>query len=199
MRELFEQFIAYARAYSDAIPTYTPRDNHLSGAAITLSGALTWICTAIEYRSAQARSPLLSEPAPPSTFAPLSDPDDSTRFLIDTDDTCPEWSILLERFKADTGAWVALDANIPASDWTPDQRAVIDAITPVMTRFAEAIESTGRRSPNPVIQDFAVLAGQYRRAYVAALPSYTAADSYLATASLRLTSTLYEACQALAG
>ena len=30
MRELYEQFIAYARAYSDAVPTYTKPDNHWS-------------------------------------------------------------------------------------------------------------------------------------------------------------------------
>ncbi len=33
VRELYEQFIAYARAYSDAIPTYTPVDQHLVGVA----------------------------------------------------------------------------------------------------------------------------------------------------------------------
>ncbi len=28
MRELYQQFIAYARAYSDAVPSYSPSDNH---------------------------------------------------------------------------------------------------------------------------------------------------------------------------
>ncbi len=32
VRELYEQFIAYARAYIAAIPTYTASDNHLVGA-----------------------------------------------------------------------------------------------------------------------------------------------------------------------
>ena len=39
MRELYEQFIAYARAYGDAIPSYTPIDNHLASIALSSSGA----------------------------------------------------------------------------------------------------------------------------------------------------------------
>ena len=31
MRELYEQYIAYARAYGDALPIITAPDNHLAG------------------------------------------------------------------------------------------------------------------------------------------------------------------------
>ena len=65
MRELYEQFIAYARAYSDAIPTYTSIDNHLAGVALSSSGALTFACTAIEWGSAQAWAPLIPIPESP--------------------------------------------------------------------------------------------------------------------------------------
>ena len=40
MRELYQQFIAYARAYSERIPKYTPADNNLAGAANSASSAL---------------------------------------------------------------------------------------------------------------------------------------------------------------
>jgi len=30
MRELYEQFIAYSRAYADRIPTYTPPDDNFA-------------------------------------------------------------------------------------------------------------------------------------------------------------------------
>ena len=35
MRELYEQFIAYARAYADSLPTYTEADNHLASIAVS--------------------------------------------------------------------------------------------------------------------------------------------------------------------
>lgn len=197
MRELYEQFIAYARAYSALIPTYSPRDDHVSGAVITLSGALTFVCSAIDWQSAQARSPLIPAPPAPSELAPLSDPTDPERFLITADPTCPEWGKLLDEFDANTKEWQRLDPNIPAGKWTLEQRGVIDAVIPVMVKLADEIQDVGSRSENPILRDFAVFAAQYRRAYAAALPTYTAADSYLATASLRVTSTLYEACEAV--
>ena len=37
MRELYEQFIAYARAYAQRIPNYIPADNNLVGTATSAS------------------------------------------------------------------------------------------------------------------------------------------------------------------
>ena len=36
MRELYEQFIAYSRAYAERIPTYTPQDDNLALASVTV-------------------------------------------------------------------------------------------------------------------------------------------------------------------
>ncbi len=41
-----------------------------------------------------------------------------------------------------------------------------------------------------------MLSAQYRRAYVHALPSYTPADNYLASAALRLSGVVAAACLA---
>ena len=83
MRELYEQFIAYARAYSDAIPTYTPVDQPFSWRRPgQLRSALCVLCAAITYGSAQARAPLVAgacttiedsrSPADPSNPAAIS-------------------------------------------------------------------------------------------------------------------------------
>jgi hypothetical protein len=202
MRELYEQFIAYSRAYSDSIPRYVPRDDHLAGVVISTSSALLFACGAITYGSAQARAPLLSAPNNSSQFAPLTDPDNPDRFLTTADSTCSEWDRLLTRFDSNSpevSAWKSLDANIPASGWTAEERAVVDAVAPVMTQFADDIERLGRSSTNPIVQDFAQFAAQYRRGYVAALPTYTPADSYLARTSARATSTMNSACKAAGG
>jgi hypothetical protein len=196
MRELYEQFIAYSRAYSDAIPSYTERDDPLGHVVVAASEALTYVCSAVEWQSAQSRAPLIDKPAPPTRIAALSDPSDPSLFLDSVDPTCPDWYRIGNDFDANTKDWQALDANIAANDWNDQQRNVIDSVIPFMAKSADEIDKAGRSSNNPVIQDFAVLAAQYRRAYVAALPTYTPKDSFLATAALRITSTLYEACKA---
>ena len=197
MRELYEQFIAYARAYSDAIPTYTAADDHLARVVTSSSGVLGYVCTAISYGSAQARAPLVAAPPSPSAIAPLADPSNPERFLTTGDPTCSEWDRLLNQFPTDTQAWHAIDPAIPASGWSPEQRAVNDAVVPVMKQYADSFEELGRRSSNPVIEDLAVFAAQYRRAYADALPTYTSADSYLDSAAGRSSSIIYEACKAV--
>ncbi|MGV0871649.1 hypothetical protein [Mycolicibacterium sp. XJ879] len=197
VRELYEQFIAYARAYADVLPTYTAADNHLVGVALTTSGAVTFACTAIEWDSAQTWAPLIPAPAPPSKLAGLSDPNDPQRFLKGEDPICSQWDQLLNQYTNETLEWQSLDPNIPASSWTAEQRAVIDAVTPTMSQHANELENLGRSSANPIVQDFAVFAAQYRRAYVATLPNYTPADSYLSRASNRASTAINEACKAV--
>jgi hypothetical protein len=199
MREIYEQFIAYARAYSDAIANYMLADDHLARVVTSSSAVIVYVCTAISYGSAQARSPLVSTPAPPTEIAPLEDPSDPPPFLTAADPTCTEWDRLLNQFPLDTKAWQAIDPAVAASAWNAEQRAVNDAVIPVMKRYADIFEQLGRKSANPVIQDLAVFAAQYRRAYADALPTYIPADSYLDSAAGRSTSIIYEACQAVGG
>ena len=199
LRELYEQFIAYARAYSDTIPKYSPSDNHLAGAATASSAALGYLCGAIAYSSAQARRPLVQPPPAPSDFAQLADPSSPQVFLRTPDSMCAEWDRVLNQFASDSAAWQALDASIPASKWTPEQRAVVDSVIPLMQQYADNLEKIGRSSTNPTTQDFAVFAAQYRRAYAAALPTYNSADSYLSRTSAMTASLIYEACKAPGG
>ena len=67
MRELYEQTIAYWRAYADSIPTYTAR-RRPSSARRQCTDQRCWstICAAMSYRSAAARGPLAAQAAPPS-------------------------------------------------------------------------------------------------------------------------------------
>ena len=196
MRELYEQFIAYSRAYVEAIPTYTETDNLLVGVAGATSNALTRICATITYGSAPARAPLVAAPPSPTEIAPPTDPSSPQEFLAAGDATCSEWIERLTRFDNDTPAWQALDPAIAASDWNADQRNTVDAVIPVMNTMADDMEQLGVEVNNPTLQDFAILAAQYRRAYASALPSYSTADSYLGAASAGITSAIADACRA---
>lgn len=197
MRELYEQFIAYARAYVDAIPTYTEPDNDLVGVASATSNALTDICTAIGFKSAAARAPLIGAPPDPTIVAELTDPTAPKRFLADSEATCGEWIETLEEFDKNSVAvaWQQIDGNIIASQWNAAQRKTIDAVIPLMNTLADDIQELGLRSDNPTLQDFAILAAQYRRAYTQALPSYSTADSYLAAVSADLTAAIADGCR----
>ncbi|ORV22854.1 hypothetical protein AWB98_23300 [Mycolicibacterium conceptionense] len=83
-------------------------------------------------------------------------------------------------------------------EWTSEQRSVMDAVGPVMDTYANDIEHLGRESGNPIWEDFAVLAAQYMRAYVQAIPQYTVNISYMASQSTRLSNAINWACKVVA-
>jgi ABC-type multidrug transport system ATPase subunit len=197
MRELYEQFIAYANAYAASIPAYTPADNNLAATADSVSAGLGAICGAITAGSAAARGPLVAAQAAPPQVSPPANPADPHRYLSDPNPVCPDWKSTLEQFGAATTAWQQIDPSIPAYAWTPQQAAVNDAAVPVMSSYAATLEQLGQRSANPTLQDLATLAAQYRRAFAAAVPTYTAVDNQLANAATYLSTTVLGACSAV--
>ncbi|WP_231740294.1 MULTISPECIES: hypothetical protein [unclassified Mycobacterium] len=197
MRELYEQFIAYGRAFTDAIPTYTEEDNHLALASITTTNVVVFVCSAIHYGSAKARAPLIDAPPSPSEVPKLADPDAAAPLFARADTTCDEWDRILNGFNDQTKAWQSIDPDIPATDWTAEQRAVVEAVIPVMHRSADDFERLGEETTNLTLRDLAVFAAQYRRAYAEALPTYITADKYLDLTAYRVSSVIYEACKAV--
>lgn len=194
MRELYGQFEAAAHAWIDVVPNYNPNHNAVANVYGTAMSALSAICAAIDWKSIQPLAPLVNPPAPPTNPLPVSSP--ATGETIDESvPICRDWLTSATTFDDHSAAWLAIDANIPASDWTPEQKAVYDAVGPVMTAHADEIEALGRRSGDPIMEDFAVLAAQYLRAYVLAIPTYRSADNYVSDATRFLRSTLLWACR----
>jgi hypothetical protein len=199
MRELYEQLIAYGRAFTNKIPSYTATDRYLSGVTDGITSALSSVCSAIDYKSAQPLAPLIPEAASPSKIAPPGDVNPPERFLTSSNPACSDWTSELSKFDADTAAWRALDPKIPADQWTAEQRAVNDAIAPVMSAHADSIERLARESDNAVFEDVGVLSALYQRAFVKAIPTYSVADNYLSEAATFLSSSINAACKATAG
>jgi hypothetical protein len=195
MRELYEQFIAYTRAFVQSIPSYVPADNHLTVAASGAGNGLANICGAIMYRSAQAVAllvPAVSNPTDSSRKYEIS----TTVLLNDRNSVCGEWDSLVSKFSEDTKAWRAIDKNVAAKDWTPEQKRLNDEVAPVMLASADEMERLGRGSGNPTLEDIAILAAQYRRGFVTTLPTYTSADSYLELTTTNLVRLINWACKA---
>ncbi len=197
MRELYQQFIAYARAYAERIPKYTPADNTLAGTANSASSALGAICAAISDGSAAARGPLVPPSAPPSDIAPVGNPANPQPFLTSANPVCGDWKSALDRFGEKIADWQKLDPNVPAIYWNREQKAVNYAVAPVMNAYASNLEQLGRQSDNAVWQDFANLSAQYRRAFVVSLPTYTPTDNHLANAANFVSTTILGACIAV--
>lgn len=197
MRELYQQFMAYARAYADAVPTYTPTDNYLARVTIAAADAVANICAAIDYKSAPARAPLVTPHTSPKDVPGTMDAERPSPFLTKNDVVCEDWGSMLKRFDSDTIKWSETSPDIPASQWAPEQRQIFDDVTPVMRRLASQLQALGAQSDNHTLRDFADLSAQYRMGYVEALPTYTPADKYLANASIRLAGLVNSACQAV--
>jgi hypothetical protein len=199
MRELYQQFIAYARAYAERIPKYTPSDDNLAGAANSASSALGSICAAIADGPAAAHGPIVQPAPPPSDIAPVGNPSNPQPFLTTSNPACDDWRIALDRFGRDTAAWQRLDPNVPEIYWNREQKAINGAIAPVMLAFASKLEQLGQEADNPIWQDFADLSAQYRRAFVTSLPTYNATDNHLANAANYVSTTVLGACAMVNG
>ncbi|WP_156750321.1 hypothetical protein [Mycobacterium sp. 852013-50091_SCH5140682] len=197
MRELYQQFIAYGSAYADTLDNYVPENNNLVIVVGAVSSAISGVCGSIDYGSAASRTLSLPVPDPPNVEIVATG--NSERFIKSPDSSCGDWSKLIEDFKSATTGWHDVDSALPASSWNAEQKAAVEAAIPVMQDSAKAIEDLGRRSKNSTVQDFAVLAAQYRRAYADALPTYVPADSYLFSTSANAAFTISAACKAAGG
>ncbi|MFV8172018.1 proline-rich domain-containing protein [Mycolicibacterium peregrinum] len=197
MRILYEQFIAYSRAFDESIPTYNGEgDDLLVAASNGASNGLTYICAAITYRVAQATSPLVPGGSRPSTIAVPGNPTAARKLLEEPNSICAEWKSLASKFDDDTESWRLIDKNIPAKEWTPEQKALNDAIVPTMLTNADEMERLGRKSGNPALEDVATLGAQYRRAFAQTIPDYKPADGYLLLTATGLTLLINAACKA---
>jgi len=199
MRELYEQFIAYARAYADHLANYTPPDDNVVVVANTIVTTLGALCDAIAFDAATKRGPLVPSPAPPSQTSSPGDPANPKRFLASGDSVCSEWVATSVKFDDDTVAFRAQDFTVPASQWTPAQKAINHAAASKMRAFADKADQLGGRSGNPQLQDFATLSAQYYRAFVVAIPTYDTADTYLLGVGANAAATIRTGCEAAGG
>jgi hypothetical protein len=198
MRELYGQFIAYGRAYADRIDNYSPVDDGLATANVNIGSALASICNAISNGSASRAVVVAPAPAPTS-IAPTGEAANPERFITTSDSTCTEWVQRSSKFTSDTTAWEALDASVPASEWTPERRAIEQSVQPLLSKYSDDLQAAGTQSGNPVLEDFAIAAALYLRAYISVGDSYTSADGWLSSAGFRITNAVSGACRAVAG
>jgi hypothetical protein len=195
VRELYEQFIAYGRAYADSLADYTPADNYLASANVSAGRAITALCNAIENGAINRALAVAPADSPLATAGVIS-PEDAQPFIAEPNKICSRWLERDKQFNEDTADWQNSDTSLTADQWSPEQRAIQLAALPRLAEYADDIESLGEQSDNPVIADFTQAAAIYLRAYVSAGSSYVQADSFLASTAFRFGNTVTSACQA---
>lgn len=196
VRLLYEQFIAYSRAFVERIPDYVVEDDDLMSASNGAGGALTNICGAITYRSAQAVAPLVSAAPAPTNIAQPNKLGAPTKLLTERNPVCSDWESQSTEFDAQAAAWNAIDKSIPAKDWTPEQKSISDSFAPTLSARADEIERVGRKSNDPRFEDLAILGAQYRRGLAISISDYTSKDLYLALSAVNLNRLVFWACKA---
>ncbi|MEU0497108.1 hypothetical protein [Mycobacterium sp. NPDC006124] len=195
VRELYEQFAAYGRAYADSLATYVPKNDFLAAANINISATLLGMCEAIETGSA-SRSVAVPEPAPPTTVAKPQDSQEIKPFIDSSGAFCKDWSSAADEFNSNTSEWQKLDPNTPGQ-WTPEQRSQQQAAMPYVTTWAQNMDEVGRGSGNPVLEDLSVLAAAYLKGYVSAGDSYVSADGWLRYVAYKINQTILSACSSV--
>jgi hypothetical protein len=199
MRELFEQQIAYSRAYVDALPNYVPAEDALALVGNDLAAGLMSICGAIKNFAAADRAASVPPVASPTTIAQTGDPGNPNRFLAASSPACPALVSRADQENLELAAWFKTDPDVPAAQRSGADKVLWEMAARVLSRSADKIETIGRSSGNPTVEDFLVLSAQYYRAFVNAIPSSTGADAKLYDAAQKLQVSVYSACKAAQG
>ena len=200
MRELYDAFVVYGRAYADALPTYRAQDDALATTSLAALDSITNVCAANRSITAMPQLPDV-EPAPPPTTPPtVGDPANPVRFLpsAQPNPACGQWLSASADLRTQIQPWLALDPGVGVGQWTAEQRSVQDDAARTFAAHADAMEGAGRRSGNATFEDFATFGALYLRAFVAEEPLYWSGVHDLAEVGLSVDGLLAAACQATA-
>lgn len=201
VRELYEIFVIYGRAFADSIDNnYLPGQGSLGAAAESAFNTLVSLCQTIDNGVAAARAGLVTPLDAPSHPAPPQDLAHPERVLTPSDLTvCGEIRSLSRTYNDNPTFkdWDKSDQLTPANLWSPEQRALNDAVAPLMLNLADDMQRTVARSNNPVMQDLGNLAAQYQRVFAKALPSHAVFDNELDGVGHYSRYVLKDACDAV--
>lgn len=199
MRELYEQFIAYNRAFAGTVTgNYVPKNAFLYYTAGDVLQTLQSVCAAIRDGATIGLPAPTPSPANPARVAPPQDPDNPQRFVNAADaPACAQLAVAQGHYSDNPAVtqWLNLDHAIPATRWDPQQKAIYDAVTKVMFNLADEVERSVSGGNNPVMTDFGELFIRYERAYATELPHHVAGDVEIVMPAQNMLQTMTQACR----
>lgn len=113
-----------------------------------------------------------SRPAPAPQTITVTEP--LTPAIPTTPDpVCAEWSHLNDDYRAKRGDWVKTDPDIPAGQWSAEQRTLSKAVIPVMKAEAADMRRLADKAADPVLRTMLRMEALYMDAYASRLPTYS--------------------------
>ncbi|MDO2386875.1 hypothetical protein QRB41_26470 [Mycobacterium avium subsp. hominissuis] len=139
-------------------------------AALLIAGLIGGAIGATTNRHDQATPPAAA-PQTITVTEPLN-PTIPTR----PDPVCAEWAHLNDDYRAKRADWVKTDPDIPAGQWSAEQRALSMAVIPVMKAEAADMRRLADKAADPVLRSMLQMEAMYMDVYAGRLPTYTPPD-----------------------
>lgn len=149
--------------------------------------------------SAGVGSKTESVPSAPVTVTADAPPVDATIPAV-PDRACADWASINNGFLKNPKRmdWMATDPNIPAAEWSSQQRALTVAVIPTMTDEAAQVAALAERASAPELRMILHLSAAYEDQFAGRLPNYVPADHALWTASNDFGNAATSFCTAMA-
>ena len=192
--ELLAISIGSTRAYTNALPHYTATDNKLIRPSNNADHVLTNLCNTITTGSATNRAPLAPPMADPAIRPTPIDPDHPRTLMAKPDPICTNLHAVIDQYHTPLADWRAIETDIPATDWTPQQRDLNNTAAPLLHDQARQYLQLAGHTPDPLIADLLTLAGLYQHLYARTLGTYTPDDRHLYATAVYAIRTVANAC-----
>lgn len=114
--------------------------------------------------------------AAPVTVTAEAPPQPNAVIPSSADPVCGEWGALNDSYRAKRADWVQTDPNIPADQWSPQQRALTMAVIPVMKDEAADLRRLSEQAADPELKMLLRSAALYEGTFADRLPNYVVAD-----------------------
>lgn len=112
------------------------------------------------------------------------------------DPVCAEWNPMNDRYREQRAEWVKTDPNIPAAQWSAEQRAVTMAVVPVMQQQAAELRRLADKTADPTLRSMLELEAAYQDAFANQLPTYSPEDKRLWVAATDFGNAVNSLCHA---
>jgi hypothetical protein len=162
--------------------------------ALFIGGAAAGVLIGHNHGNQNATSTVapstITVPAPPQPLQPV--------LPTNPDPACAQWSVLSVSNHSKQEAWVKTDPKVPASQWSPEQRALNSDIIPVMKQEAVDLRALAEKAADPMLRALMKLQVLYEEAYAARIPDYNPSDQRLWTAVTDASNMINSLCYAMA-
>lgn len=112
------------------------------------------------------------------------------------DPVCAEWAPIADSYAAKLKEWGSRggDPNLPASTWTPEQRALNMASIPIMRDQVEDLKRLAAKAKDPFLASLLRAQAMYEDAFIPRLPNYQPSDRPLWQAAYDFSGAVRAAC-----